>query len=43
MELWDAAAGGNALVAIPLATVRPIVAGALAPNFQAGGISLTFD
>ncbi len=41
--LWDAAAGGNALIAIPLAAVRPIVAGALAPNFQAGGISLTFD
>ncbi len=41
--LWDAALDGNALVAIPLATARPIVAGALAPNFQAGGISLTFD
>ena len=41
--LWDAVVDGNALVAIPLATVRPIVAGALAPNFQPGGISLTFD
>ena len=43
MTLWDAVASGNVLVAIPLATVRAIVAGALAPNFQAGGISLTFD
>ena len=41
--LWDAAVDGNTLVAIPLTTIRPIVAGALAPNFQAGGISLTFD
>ncbi len=43
VTLWDAVASGNVLVAIPLATVRAIVAGALAPNFQAGGISLTFD
>ena len=43
VTLWDAAANGEILVAIPLAAVRPIVAGALAPNFQAGGISLTFD
>ena len=41
--LWDAAVDGNALVAIPLATSRTIAAGALAPNFQAGGISLTLD
>ena len=41
--LWDAVVDGNALVAIPLTIPRPIVAGALAPNFQAGGISLTFD
>ena len=41
--LLDAPADGNALVAIPLTTARPIAAGALAPKFQAGGISLTFD
>lgn len=41
--LWDAAVGGNALVAIPLTTPRPIAVGALAPNFQTGGISLAFD
>ncbi len=41
--LRDAAVDGNALVTIPLTTARPIVTGALAPNFQAGGISLTFD
>jgi len=43
VALWDAAVEGNVLVAIPLTTVRPIVAGALAPNFQPGGISLSFD
>ena len=41
--LWDAAVDGNRFVAIPLTTLRSIVAGTLAPNFQAGGISLTFD
>ena len=41
--LWDAPTDGNRLVAISLTTPRSIVAGALAPNFQAGGISLTLD
>lgn len=41
--LWDAVVDGNALVAIPLTIARSITAGALAPNFQPGGISLTFD
>ena len=41
--LWDAPTDGNRLVAISLTKPRSIVAGALAPNFQAGGISLTFD
>ena len=41
--LWEAAVDGNRLVAIPLTTSRSIVAGALAPNFQARGVTLTFD
>jgi len=43
VTLWDAAVDGQILVAIPLATPRTIVPGALAPNFQAGGLCLAFD